>query len=184
MIASPEGVPFPPIWLLGSGQRSAQLAAERGRGFAAAYHFGPAESEKAIRFYKTNFQSSAHLARPYAMASVAVICAESQEEAEGLKLAGDLTTLRRQNGHRGAPPSVEEARAYHFTPEDLEKIRVFAPVYGTPERVHHELTDLAARLDADELILVINIADHAARRRSYELVAAEFNLASVVEALV
>lgn len=49
VIASPEGVPFPPIWLLGSGQLSGKLAAEHGRGFAAAYHFSPIEAEKAIR---------------------------------------------------------------------------------------------------------------------------------------
>lgn len=182
VIASPEGVPFPPIWLLGSGQRSAQLAAERGHGFAAAYHFAPQESEKAIRSYRELFQPSAQRSSPYAMASVSVICAESDELAEGLKLAGELAMLRRINGERGAPPTVEEARAYPFTPEDLEKVRTFAPVYGTPERVHRELTELAARLDVDELILVINISDHRLRRRSYELVAEVFELAPAAAA--
>jgi luciferase family oxidoreductase group 1 len=177
LIASPEGVPFPPIWLLGSGQCSGVLAAERGRGFAAAYHFGPLESEKAIRAYKANFRPSAHLARPYALASVSVICTESQEVAEGLKLVGDLANLRRQKGERGAPPTVAEARAYQFTPEDQEKLLPFTPVYGMPDHVQRELADLAAKLDADELMLVINISDHALRRRSYELVAEVFGLA-------
>jgi luciferase family oxidoreductase group 1 len=176
VIASPEGVPFPPIWLLGSGQKSAVLAAEQGRGFAAAYHFGPAESEKAIRAYKAHFRPSAHLRQPYALASVAVICAESDEVAEGLKLASDVTTLRRQNGVRGNPPTVEEARAYDFTPEELEKIRMFAPIYGNPTKVHQELTELAAKLNADELIIVTNLSDHGLRRRSYELLAEVFDL--------
>lgn len=180
LIAAPEGVPFPPIWLLGSGQRSAALAAERGYGFAAAYHFAPSESETAIRAYRSLFRPSAQRERPYALASVAVICAEHQHEAEGLKLAGDLAALRRMSGQRGAPPTVEEARAYPFTPEEQEKLRVFRPVYGTPAQVQRELTELAARLEADELILVTTVSDHALRRRSYELVAEVFGLAPAV----
>jgi alkanesulfonate monooxygenase SsuD/methylene tetrahydromethanopterin reductase-like flavin-dependent oxidoreductase (luciferase family) len=168
--------------LLGSGQLSAKLAAERGRAFAAAYHFGPLESEKAIRAYKENFQPSPHLAAPYALASVAVICAENNEIAEGLKLTGDLAMVHRMKGERGAPPTLEEARAYAFTPEELEKLANFAPVYGNPARVKAELSALAAKLNADEIIVVSNIADHAHRRRSYELVAEVFGPAeSTVE---
>ncbi len=177
VIASPEGVPFPPIWLLGSGQRSAGLAAECGHGFAAAYHFAPQETETAIRAYRAGFQPSSQQARPYAIASVSVICAEDERTAFDLKRAGDLTTLRRLKGERGAPPTVEEARAYTYTDEDQEKLRAFAPVVGTPAQVQRELSELAARLDADELILVISIADHGLRRRAYELVAEAFELA-------
>ncbi len=182
VIASPEGVPFPPIWLLGSGQRSAQLAAEHGRGFAAAYHFSPGEAAPAIRAYKAGFQPSVYFAQPHALASVSVICAETDELAEGLKLAGDLTALRRINGERGAPPTIEEARAYTFTPEDQEKLRVFTTVYGSPARVQRELSDLAARLGADELTIVTSIADHALRRRSYELLAEVFELQGLASA--
>lgn len=176
VIASPEGVPFPPIWLLGSGQKSAQLAAENGRGFAAAYHFSPLESEKAIRSYKADFRPSKTFPYSYALASVSVICADTDEIAEGLKLVSDLSTLRRMNAQRGGPPTMEEARAYAFTPDDQEKLRPFAPVYGTPEHVRNELTQLAAQLDADEIIVVTSIADHALRLRSYELLADAFHL--------
>jgi luciferase family oxidoreductase group 1 len=176
VIASPEGVPFPPIWLLGSGQLSGKLAAERGRGFAAAYHFSPVEATKAIPAYKENFQPSAYLAHPHAIVSVGVICAETYELAEGLKLAADLTSLRRQKGERGAPPTIEEARSYPFTAEELEKVRIFTPLYGTPDQLKQELTELVTRLGADELIVVTNIGDHALRRRSYELIAEAFGL--------
>lgn len=180
LIASPEGVPFPPIWLLGSGQRSGELAAERGRGFAAAYHFSPLESEKAIRAYKANFRPSAHLAQPCAIASVSVICAEQEDLAEALKLVHDLTTLRRQNGQRGAPPTIEEAQAYEFTAEDREKLRPFTPIYGSQAQVYGQLRELVHKLDADELILVTNIGDHALRRRSYELIAEAFGMTRAV----
>ena len=126
--------------------------------------------------YTPNFKPSTYLSHPYAIVSVSVICAETDELAEGLKLAGDLTALRRQRGERGAPPTVEEARAYSFTPEELEKVRIFTPIYGNPASVHQQLTELVTRLDADELIIVTSIGDHALRRRSYELVAEVFGL--------
>lgn len=176
VIASPEGVPFPPIWLLGSGQLSGKLAAARGRGFGAAYHFSPTEATKAIPAYKAAFQPSAALAEPYAILCVSAICAESQAAAAELKLVSDVATLRRQKGERGAPPTLEEARAYSFTPEELEKLRPFAPIYGDPEQVHQSLTTLVTNLGADELMIVTNIGDHAARRRSYELLAEAFAL--------
>ena len=176
IIAAPEGVPFPPIWLLGSGQLSGQLAAVRGRGFGAAYHFSPVEATKAIPAYKAAFQPSAYLAHPYAILCVSVICAESQEAAETLKVTADLTTLRRQKGERGAPPTPAEADAYAFSPEELEKLRPFAPIYGDPDGVRQTLTELTTSLGADELMIVTNISDQAARRRSYELLAETFGL--------
>lgn len=176
VIASPEGVPFPPIWLLGSGQLSGKLAAVRGRGFGAAYHFSPVEATKAIPAYKAAFQPSPFLAQPYAVLCVSAICAENQAAAEELKLVSDVATLRRQKGERGAPPTLEEAYAYPFSAEELEKLRPFAPIYGDPDTVRQALTDLVTTLGADELMIVTNIGDHTARRRSYELLAEAFAL--------
>jgi luciferase family oxidoreductase group 1 len=183
VIASPEGVPLPPIWLLGSGQLSAQIAAEGGHGYAAAYHFSPSESAKAIQAYRAHFQPSAQLAHPYAIASISVICAETDELAEDLRLVSELTAVRRLKGERLPPPSIAEARAYAFTAEERENLKVFTHVTGSPARVHAELNELAAQLDVDELILVISISDHALRRRSYELVAEAFALSAPPVAL-
>jgi alkanesulfonate monooxygenase SsuD/methylene tetrahydromethanopterin reductase-like flavin-dependent oxidoreductase (luciferase family) len=116
------------------------------------------------------------LAHPYAILCVSVICAESQDAAETLKVTADLTTLRRQKGERGAPPTSDEARTYVFSPEELEKLRPFAPIYGDPDGVRHALTELTTNLNADELMVVTNISDQAARRRSYELLAETFDL--------
>lgn len=177
VIASPENVVFPPIYLLGSGQLSAQIAAERGRGFASAYFFSPDESASAIRAYKERFQPSPHFPHPHAILTVGVICAESDEEAEGLARASQLTALRRLNGVRGGFASVAEARAYQFSAEEQEQLRRFAPIFGGPERVRAALTELAEQLGADELMIATNLGDHARRRRSFELVAETFALA-------
>ncbi|KAB8145682.1 LLM class flavin-dependent oxidoreductase [Chloroflexia bacterium SDU3-3] len=176
VVASPEGVPFPPVWLLGSGQRSAQLAAERGRGFAAAHHFSPLESAKAIRAYRSAFQPSALFPQPQSIVSVSVICAETQELASDLKRVTDLASVRRLRGERGAPPTLAEARAYSFTADDEEKLRPFSTIYGTPDSVHGRLNELVGEIDADELMIVTTIPDHALRIRSYELLSEVFEL--------
>ncbi len=177
VIASPENVRFPPIFLLGSGQLSAQIAAERGHGFAAAYFFSPDESETAIHTYKTTFRPSARFPEPYAILTVGVICAETDEAAEGIMRASQLTALRRLNNSPGGFASVEEARAYQFSDEDQEKLRRFTPIYGGPARVRAQLKQLAAQIGPDELMIATNVGDDAVRRRSYELVAQEFGLA-------
>ncbi len=176
IVASPENVPFPPIFLLGSGQLSAQIAAERGRGFAAAYFFSPDESARAISAYKANFQPSAHFPQPHAVLTVGVICAESDAEAEDLARASQLTALRRLRGVRTGFAGIEEARAYAFTQDDEELLRRFAPIVGSPERVHAALSELAAQLGADELMITTNLGDDEARLRSFELVAEVFTL--------
>jgi luciferase family oxidoreductase group 1 len=177
IVASPENVAFPPIFLLGSGQLSAQIAAARGRGFAAAYFFSPDESARAIAAYKAAFQPSPHFPQPHAILTVGVICADTDDEAEGYALASQLTALRRLNGVRAGFASVEEARAYQFSAEEQEQLRRFAPIVGGPERVRAQLVALVERIGADELMLATNVGDDAVRRRSYELLAETFALA-------
>ncbi|MBU6335895.1 MAG: LLM class flavin-dependent oxidoreductase [Chloroflexi bacterium] len=178
VIASPEGVTFPPVYLLGSGQLSARIAAERGRGFASAYFFSPDESEAAIRAYKAQFRPSPHFAHPHAILTVGVICAETETLAADLAHAAQFTALRRLNEVPGSHQfsTVADACSYRFTPEDEAKLRRFRPICGTPARMHAELTQLAAQLGADELMLTTAIGDHALRRRSYELLAEVFGL--------
>lgn len=183
VIASPENVPFPPIFLLGSGQLSARIAAERGRGFASAYFFNPDESTSAIRAYKESFKPSSHFPLPHAILTVGVICAETDAEAERLALAAQLTALRRLNGTRGGFASVDEAQSYQFSAEEQEQLRRFAPIAGGPERVHAALAELAANLGADELMLATNLGDQALRNHSFELLAEAFALAGQPAAL-
>jgi luciferase family oxidoreductase group 1 len=179
VVAEPADVPFPPIFLLGSGQLSAQIAAARGHGFASASFFGFPESEKAIHAYKANFQPSAAFPRPYAILTASVICADTLEFAEGLDLAGKLTALRRQNGESRGPATIEEGRAYQFTDEDLEKIKQFKPLVGTPDSLREELSSLVEQTRADELLLSVFINDPALRQRAYRLLAEAFELTAV-----
>ncbi len=176
VIASPENVSFPPVFLLGSGQLSAKIAAERGRGFAAAYFFSPDESESAIKSYKQHFVPSAHFDRPHAILTVGVICAETDAHAEDLGKVYMVGNLRRANGQPIGDISIAEARAYQFTTDEWEKIRRMVPITGSPARIRTQLETLVAQTGADEIMISTGLSNHAQRRYSYELIADEFGI--------
>lgn len=176
--ASPQDVPLPPLWILGSSTYGAQLAARLGRGYAFAYHFSPDAALPAMRAYRALFQPSEHRATPYALLGVSVVCAETDAEAERLALTHDLLWVRIRSGRGGLIPSPEEAQAYPYTPEERELVRQSRRmlVVGSPERVKDRLLALAGELEADELIVTSHIHDPRARVRSYELLARAFGL--------
>jgi luciferase family oxidoreductase group 1 len=177
--AIPEGVPAPPIWLLGSSGYSAQLAAAVGLGFAFAHHIHPEPAVDALRLYRARFRPSARNAAPQALVATAVVCAETAERADELARSFDLAWLRIRQGARAPYPSLAEATDYPYTAEEREfvrgnRARLFV---GSPETVRAGLSRLAARAGVDEVMVLTMIHDHAARRRSYELLAEAFGLA-------
>jgi alkanesulfonate monooxygenase SsuD/methylene tetrahydromethanopterin reductase-like flavin-dependent oxidoreductase (luciferase family) len=108
------------------------------------------------------------------------VCADSNEEAERLATTIDLNWVRRARGEYLPLASPEEAAVYPYSPVDRERIkarraRLFV---GTPASVREQLAPLVAATKADELMATTMIHDHAARRRSYELLAQAFELSS------
>ncbi len=176
--AMPSDVELPPIWLLGSSDYSSQLAAAIGAGFAFAHHFATHDAAAAMLFYREHFRPSALRDRPYAILGVAVVCAETQEEAERLASTLDLNALRRSKGEYLPLASPEEAEEYPYTAADREKIfrnraRLFV---GTKHAVLDRLAPLIETTGADELMITSGIYDHSARKRCYELLAEAFGL--------
>ena len=176
--AMPKDIALPPIWLLGSSGYSAQLAAMMGMGFAFAHHFSDHDAIAPMLGYREQFKRSATLDSPYAILGCAVVCADSEQEAERLATTIDLNWVRRARGEYLPLASPEEAAAYPYSPVDRERIkarraRLFV---GTPANVREQLAPLLAATKADELMVTTMIHDHAARRRSYELLAETFEL--------
>jgi luciferase family oxidoreductase group 1 len=176
--AMPKDIALPPIWLLGSSGYSAQLAAMVGMGFSFAHHFSDHDALAPMLGYREQFKPSATLERPYAILGCAVVCAESDQEAERLATTIDLNWVRRARGEYLPLASPEEAAAYPYSPIDRERIkarraRLFV---GTPASVREQLAPLLAATKADELMVTTMIHDHAARRRSYELLVQAFEL--------
>jgi luciferase family oxidoreductase group 1 len=179
--AMPDDAATPEIWLLGSSEFSAQLAASAGLRFAFAHHIQPEPAIRALRFYRDNFKPSKYLEKPESLIAVSVICAETDEKARELAGPAELTMLRfRQGGRMGKLPSVEEARAYPYTAEELLAVREGRQrlTVGSPATVRERLTTLAAQGAADEIMVTTIVHDHRDRRRSYELIAEAFGLSA------
>jgi luciferase family oxidoreductase group 1 len=176
--AHPQGDTSPEVWLLGSSDYSAALAAHTGLRFAFADFISPGEGEEVTRAYRRQFQPSARESAPVSAVGVAVICAETTELAERYAKVADLRRLRRAKGEEGPVPTLEEAEAYDYSPQELayvmqERARL---TYGNPRDVRARLEAIRERFEADELILLTATGDYASRRRSYELVAEVFGL--------
>lgn len=182
VVAEPHGVGTPEVWLLGATDFSARKAAELGLAFACAHHINPSAALDALALYRAQFRPSAWLSRPRALMSVAVICADTEEAALELAGSSDLLGLQFHRNARAPLPSVAEAAAYPYTAAELERVcanreRLFA---GTPETVRAELTRFAEQAEVEEVMVLTLVHDHAARLRSYALLAEAFGLPAAV----
>ena len=171
--AMPDDAPLPPIWLLGSSGASARLAGGAGLGYSFASHFSPAPAAPAFDAYRTAFVPSRDFARPHAILGVSVLCASTAEEAEHLASGMDLAWARLRSGVFAPLPSPEEAARHVYTEAEQRLVRDFRRlvVVGTPDTVRRELLARAVACQASELMIVCNVHSHAARLRSYELIA-------------
>jgi luciferase family oxidoreductase group 1 len=176
----PEDVEVPPIWLLGSSDYSAELAAEVGMGFAFAHHFAHHDAADAMGRYRQGFKRSAWLERPYAILATAVVCAESEAAAERLAATIDYNYVRRAQGEYRPLVDPEHALAYPYTAaeERARRANRARVLVGTPAMLHERLSAFAAATRADELMITTALFDHAARLRSYALLADAFALTS------
>lgn len=161
-----------PIYLLGSSDFSARLAGRLGLPFAFASHFSPDYTRVAIEAYRSSFQPSDVLAKPYVIAGVNAVLADTDEEAEWLS-----TTLLQQflNIIRGTTGLVKPPADMEGKWTDREQAAVAqtlkAAVKGAPDTARGQLEQFIAQTQADELIVTSMIYDHQARLRSYELLA-------------
>ena len=181
----PEGHPYqqvtavpgrghqPAMWLLGSSDYSAHAAGVLGLPFSFAYHFSAGHTLPALSTYRSAFQPSSALDKPYAMLGVAVICAATDDHAQWLAGPSKLAMVRLRTGRPGLYPSAEEAADYHFTPRESEvaKSWMASSIVGSPETVVGKLRDLLEMTGANELMLTTNVHGHPARVNSYRLVA-------------
>ena len=161
------------IWILGSSLFGAQLAAHLGLPYAFASHFAPVALTDALQIYRARFRPSAQLDRPHAMAGVNVVAAETDAEARRLFTSTQQAFVNMFRGTRGKlPPPVDDIEAYWSPAEKRQASGMLACSFvGSADTVRGELQAFLDETGADELMVACNIFDHAARRRSYELLA-------------
>jgi luciferase family oxidoreductase group 1 len=163
-----------PIWLLGSSLYSAQLAAALGLPFAFASHFAPDDLMRALDIYRARFQPSEAMERPYAMAALNAIAADTDEEARHLLTSVQQQFLNLRRGNPGKlPPPVEDIHAL-ASPAELAGAdhMLSCAVVGSPETVRDGLQHFIQRTGVDEVMVTAHIYEHTSRLRSFEIVSA------------
>ena len=162
-----------PVWILGSSTYGAQLAAILGLPYAFASHFAPAELDHALDIYRSRFQPSQFLDKPYVMLGLNVFAADGDAEARLLfsSLQQAFVAIRTNTRGKLRPP----VEGYYESLDPMARMMLdqalSETVVGSPETVRQGLDAFIARTGADELMVTAQIYDHEARKRSYEILA-------------
>jgi luciferase family oxidoreductase group 1 len=162
-----------PIWLLGSSTFSAQLAAMLGLPFAFASHFAPDLMREALDIYRSRFEPSKQLDRPYAMLGANVLAADTDAQARYQFTSQQQSFINLRRGSPGqVPPPIDDIDAYWSPAEKAMVERSLAVSFvGSAETIARGLAAFLADLKPDELMITAHIFDQAARLRSIELIA-------------
>jgi len=156
-----------PVWILGSSLGGADLAARLGLPFAYASHFAPDQIDVALAAYRGRFKPSAYLQKPQVMLSLTVTAAETDEEARYLFSSAQAAT------DAPLPPPLRDFEK-KLDPKRLALIQnLFRhAVVGGPATVAKGMADFIGRYHPDEVIVVTQVFDAAARARSFEILSA------------
>lgn len=173
IIAVPAAGTNVPLWILGSSNFGAELAAELGLPYAFASHFAPDLLLPALELYRSRFKPSAQLDRPYAMAGINVIAADTEAEAKRLATTQQMSFVDMFRARQGvSKPPIDDIDTYWSPQEKAQATRMLArSVVGTTVSVRTRLQAFIAETGAEELIIVSDIYDHQARLHSVELIA-------------
>ncbi|GGJ61344.1 MsnO8 family LLM class oxidoreductase [Virgibacillus salexigens] len=166
---APTPVPTTPSipWLLGTSEKSAKLAAEKGMAYAFGHFMTDKDGPAILQSFKQ--QSSADT-----IVAVSVICAETNERAQELAQAALLWKMQQNNGEENAfVPTENEAKSHNYTNNQLDWIRKQKQkmIIGDPCDVRVELHNLAVTYQTNELMIITITPDYQSRKASYELIA-------------
>ena len=160
-----------PVWLLGSSTYSAQLSAYWGLPFAFASHFAPQMLLDSLHLYRENFKPSENLNKPYAMAGINVIAAETDEEAEFLATSlyrAFLNVIRGKGEPLQAP--VTNMEDYWTEAEKYAVRQMLSYTFiGSPITLQQKIQAFINATQIDELMVGAHIYDHNKRVKSFEL---------------
>jgi len=162
-----------PIWLLGSSLFSAQLAALLGLPFAFASHFAPDAMVQAVEMYRSGFQPSVQLDKPYTMLAANVLAADTDKEARRQFTSQQQSFINLRRGMpTQVPPPIDDMDAYWSPAEKAMVDHSLAVAFvGSAETVERGLRKFIDAMRPDELMITAHIYDQAARLRSIEIVA-------------
>lgn len=166
-----------PLWVLGSSTDSAYLSAELGLPYAFASHFAPQQLEEAIHIYRDHFSPSKQLEKPYVMAGINVIAADTNEQAEFLSSSMKQMFLGVITGKREPlpPPMDDLSQVLGIQYRMAIKQMLAYSFVGDKQKITHELSSFLEQTKVDEVIIASYIFDHKERLKSHRLFAEVMN---------
>jgi len=171
----------PELWMLGSTDGGARIAAELGLPFVFAHHFHPDFTEPALELYRGLFEPSELARAPRTIVAAGIVVGDDDEDAARRALPGGVAMLRLRQGRPQPIPTVEQAEALlsRLSPAERAAVEetVERAIVGGPDTVHAGLSELVELTGADELMLTSQVADPGQRARALERVAQAFELA-------
>jgi len=163
------------VWLLGSSSQSAIWAAELGLPYSVADFINPASAPAGL-LYRERFMPARRLKQPQVSVAVGVVCAETDDEAERHASSWRMAITLAERGEFGPLPTVTRALDFLAAEVGADTFAGRRVVVGSPDTVRPALEQIVADYGADELMIHTLMHNHAARRRSYELIAETFGL--------
>lgn len=177
---SPTPVPktSPQTWLLGTSEKSALLAAEKGLSYGIVHHYVPNfNGPKIVKAYRENFRNK-YNSPSQVVVTINTICAETTEKAEDLALSYLLWMIQQGKGiDHPTVPSIKEAKNYSFSEKELKKLEKLKDtmIIGDPYVVKEKITALQQEYEADEMMIITITHDEEAKFNSYRLIKEQFS---------
>lgn len=177
MQATPVPKSPPPIWMLGSGEGSARLAAEKGLPYMFAQFINGEGGQSFTKRYKEKFIPH-NGSKPYAAVAIFAVCQETAARAEFVASSLDLSlAMAAQGMPSGGTPPPERALAYPYS--KFERLLVTENrkrmIVGTPKQVADALERLAEEYGAEEVMIVSAAYDFQDKLETFRLIAEELN---------
>ena len=166
----------PQLWMLGSSDQSALMAAQFGLAFSFAQFIVQDGGDEILEEYRRRFQRSEFYEEPNGSVGIFIICAETEAEAKQLALCRDFSLLLREKGQFFPFPSISEAQAYKYSETDklvMERNRLKS-LYGDPQQCQTIIQNMAEKYGVKEVVILTICHDPIARRKSYELIGDAF----------
>ena len=165
-----------PVWILGSSLYGAQLAAALGLPYAFASHFAPSQLLQALAVYRQQFRPSEYLDKPYVMLGYNVFAADSDDEARTLFSSLQQAFINLRSGRPGKLPRPDPDRIGQLNPAEQALLdnALACSAVGSIDTVRQRLDAFIDQTGADEIVITAQIHDHAARLRSFEIVAEHY----------
>jgi luciferase family oxidoreductase group 1 len=177
--ANPSGDTSPQMWILGSSDYGAQVAAHFGLPYAFAWFFTDGQGgAEALRIYRETYRPSERHPTPRPALCVWALAAETTQDAEHQFMSRARFRLLRDRGIFGPIEHPDIAAAYSYTDQERARLEDYRrnAIIGTGAEVARQITALAERVGAEEMAIVTWAFDERVRTKSYQLIASALDL--------